>query len=447
MGKTPAKKEDGSKPIIKILLVDDMRDAREGIQKLLQFESEFQVVGQAANGREGVAEANRLKPDIVIMDINMPDMDGLEAAAIITRAMPQVGVIMLSVQDDQDYFQRAMLAGARFFLPKPPDMDRLYTTIRTVYEQNRPLREKFAAIDAGQFYIPQEEKREGELAGHIIVVYSSTGGAGCTVVATSLASGLMREGIKTLLVDGDLQFGDVGAFLDLRSQQNLIDVVETIKDEGDELDVEYFENIIASHNSGMKVLLGPPRPAMGIELRDENPGVVARMVEQIAPHYDFLVVDVGKSIDAVTFSVLQKASKIVLLVNPTLPSIKNTRLVLDLLESQELGGDRICLVVNKGVVDPRQSKGIATEKIQQYLKRQVEGVIPAVSEQIILNAINKGIPVIASDRDTSKSPIKELLALSNHLYKMLMGEEEETDQPAASASSSWLRGIIPGGKK
>src|SRR5688572_16519293 len=255
MGKAPAKKDDGGKGIIKILLVDDMPEAREGIKKLLQFEQEFKVIGTASNGREGVAQAKELKPDIVIMDINMPDMDGLEAAAQITKAMPMVGVIMMSVQDDSDYMQRAMLAGARFFLTKPPDMDKLYTTIRTVYEQYAPLRRQFEAIisGAGLQVMQEEPSGEGGKPGHVIVVYSPTGGSGCTTLATSLASGLMREGIKTLLVDADLQFGDVGAFLDLRAQSTLVDVVETIE----ELDMDYFENIVTTHNSGMKVLLGP----------------------------------------------------------------------------------------------------------------------------------------------------------------------------------------------
>ncbi|MCU0512698.1 MAG: response regulator [Anaerolineae bacterium] len=437
MGKSPAKKDEGSKAGIRILLVDDMPEAREGIKKLLQFEQEFKVVGGASNGREGVAQAKELKPDIVIMDINMPDMDGLEAAALITKALPMVGVIMMSVQDDTDYLQRAMMAGARFFLTKPPDMDKLYNTIRMVYQQYAPLREQFERIAQG-VVIPaaaEEPTGEGGRAGHVIVVYSPTGGAGCTTVATSLASGLMREGIRSLLIDADLQFGDVGAFLDLRPQATLVDVVEAI----DELDIDYFENLVTTHNSGLKVLLGPPRPAMGVSIRDEKPDVLPILLEQIASYYDFVVLDVGKSIDAVTAGVLERASKIVLLVNPSLPSIKNTRLVIDWFDSVGFAADKVSIVLNKAV-DPRQVKGVPPpERIQQFLKRQLEGTIPLVDERIILNAVNKGIPVIASDRDTTKSPIKELTALSNHVYTALMGEEKIVeDQEVKPARGGWF---------
>jgi septum formation inhibitor-activating ATPase MinD len=115
----------------------------------------------------------------------------------------------------------------------------------------------------------------------------------------------------------------------------------------------------------------------------------------------------------------------VLVVNPTLPSIKNTRLVVDWFDSVGFAPEKICVVVNKAVTDPRLAKGMPSpEKIQAYLRRPVEGVIPAVEDRVILNAINKGIPVIASDRDTTKAPIKQLLDLSNHLFRILMGEED-----------------------
>lgn len=429
----------GDKSQIKILLVDDMPEAREGIKKLLQFEQEFKVVGSASNGREGVQQAKELQPDIVIMDINMPDMDGLEAAALITKALPMVGVIMMSVQDDTDYLQRAMMAGARFFLTKPPDMDKLYTTIRAVYNQYKPLRDQFAAIRSGAIPILEERNEDeggGDRAGHLIVVYSPTGGAGCTMLATSLASGLMKEGIKTLLIDGDIQFGDVGAFLDIRSQSTMQEVIENV----DEFDIDFFESIIMTHNSGMKVLLAPPRPAMGFEIRDNQPEAVGQMIDQIVNYYDFVVVDTNSSIDTITASLFERAAKIVLLVNPSLPSIKNTRLVIDWLDSVGLAPEKVCVVLNKAINDPRMAKGVpSAEKIQAYLKRPIEGVIPVVDDRIILNAINKGIPVIASDRDTSKSPIKEMMTLSNHLYRVLMGESEETapQEDKKDSSSSW----------
>lgn len=425
------KQGDGT---ISILLVDDIAETRESIKKLLAFEQDFKVVGSAGNGRDGVQMAKDLKPDIIIMDINMPDMDGLEAAGLITKAVPTAGVIMMSVQDDPDYMQKAMLAGARFFLPKPVTMDQLYSTIRNVYSQYAGIRDQFSRLqDATRERIlaEQVDKKSdgGDRAGHVIAVYSPQGGTGTTMLATSLASGLMKEGIKTLLVDCDLEFGDVGFSLNLKSPTTLVDLVEH---EGD-LDLEYFDSVVSTHNSGMKVLLGPSRPSFGMDIRDSNPQAVASIISQIAGYYDFVILDLGKSIDAVTASLLDITTKIVVVVVPTITCIKNVKLVFDLFDQTGFEPSRTILAINKAIDNPKSKVVIAPDRIQSVLKRPVEGLIPLVDETIILNAIQSGVPVVASDRDTSKAPIKQLMAFSDHLFKQLMGADEffvdENDEP------------------
>jgi pilus assembly protein CpaE len=431
----------GDDSSITILLVDDIAETRESIKKLLAFEQDFKVVGSASNGREGVELAKELEPDIIIMDINMPDMDGLEAAGLITKAVPTAGVIMMSVQSDHDYMQRAMLAGARFFLSKPVNMDQLYSTIRNVYQQYESIRATARHMAESFIAPPPEDTRSGvpgDRAGHIIAVYSPQGGAGCTTVATSLASGLMRDNSKTLLIDCDLEFGDVGVFLEMRSQSTLSDLVAN----ADDLDVEYFDSIVMTHDSGMKVLLGPPRPLFGAEIRDTRPDSVASIIKQVRGYYDFIILDMGKSIDAVADSLLQLADKIVLLTVPTLPSIKNSKLVLDMFEQAGFPAEKTVLVINRALEQSgRNAQRVipTAERIQSFLRRPVEGVIPVVDETIILNAINRGLPVIAADRDTGKAPIKQLMQLSDHLYTSLMGEEDVEvlgEDPSDSKSST-----------
>jgi len=428
------KQTDGT---ISILLVDDIAETRNSIKKLLDFEKDFKVVGEAGNGREGVKQAKDLSPDIVIMDINMPDMDGLEAAGLITKAVPTAGIIMMSVQDDSDYMKKAMLAGARFFLAKPVTMDQLYSTIREVYAQYDGIRRQFEMIEAQRFealsQAAEKKTAEGERAGHIIAVYSPQGGTGTTMLATSLASGLMKENIKTLLVDCDLLFGDVAFSLNLKSPTTLVDLVDH---EGD-LDIEYFDSIVSTHNSGMKVLIGPNRPAFGMDVRDSNPEAVASVVKQVAGHYDFIVLDLGKSIDVVTASLLEIATKIVVVVVPTITCIKNVKLVLDLFDETGFEPSRTVLTINKAVDNPRSRVVIAPERIQSVLKRPVEGLIPLVDETMILNAIQSGVPVVASDRDTTKAPIKQLLALSDHIFSQLMGSDDFFDDDEPQEKRSW----------
>ena len=92
---------------IRVLIVDDVSETRENIRKLLQFENDVEVVGAAANGRAGIEAAKDLKPDVILMDINMPDMDGITATEHIKQILPSAQIIILSVQSDSNYMRRA----------------------------------------------------------------------------------------------------------------------------------------------------------------------------------------------------------------------------------------------------------------------------------------------------------------------------------------------------
>src|SRR5271165_4821488 len=100
------------KNVIRVIIVDDIPETRENLKKLLAFETDIEVVGTASTGREGLEMSKELKPDIILMDINMPDMDGISATELIGKEVPDAQVVMMSVQSEADYLRRAMLAGA-----------------------------------------------------------------------------------------------------------------------------------------------------------------------------------------------------------------------------------------------------------------------------------------------------------------------------------------------
>lgn len=410
--------------MIQVLIVDDIQETRENIKKLLSFEDEFKVVGSVGTGREAIRATLETMPDIVIMDINMPDMDGIQATNEITKAVPTAAVIMMSVQTDADYMRKAMQAGARQFLGKPIDPDELYGTIRSVYKNYEPIRRQAMAMQD----VPMEMRKAkapssgdgGEVrAGNILVVYSPQGGVGCTTLATNLAAGLMRKGVKVLLIDADLQFGDVGVFLKLSSQSTLLDLVNKI----DDLDTDFFDSIVATHESGLKVLLGPQRPEFAEEV-ESVPTAVARIIEKIASSYDFIVVDTSRKIDEQLLSLTDVATKVVLVATPTLAAVKNTRFVIDLFDRLNYSPDKTLFVLNR-VEDERQKNRVTipTEVIEKHLKRSTVAKIP-LNEPLVLSAVNKGVPVVAS-RDRSKSPVKEMLDFADHMYNTLMHSEEE----------------------
>src|ERR1700690_4215917 len=165
---------------IRVLIVDDVADTRENVRKLLQFEADVDVVGAARSGKEGIKLSQELDPDVVLMDINMPDIDGISATESIRQKSPQIQVIILSVQNDQNYMRRAMLAGARDFLTKPPVGDELISAIRRAGEMSRSERSKSAqarvasvALGAGQVAGPGLVSLS---QGKIITIYSPKGG-------------------------------------------------------------------------------------------------------------------------------------------------------------------------------------------------------------------------------------------------------------------------------
>lgn len=430
----------GDNDVITIMLVDDIPETRENIKKLLAFEPDFKVVGSFGTGREAVNQSKELRPDIVIMDINMPDMDGIQATSEITKALPTTAVIMMSVQNDPDYLRKAMLAGARNFLTKPIDTDELYNTIRTVYSRNKPIAEQYRALeDRGVIDINRTIANEaGDVRpGHIILVYSPQGGSGKTTLATNIASGLMKKGIRVLLIDADTQFGDVGVFLKLQGQSTLADLVTMV----DDVDVEFFDSVVTTHESGLKVLLGPARPEYADEV-EANPTALARIIEQVSNRYDFIVIDTSTHISEMLLSLMDLAEKIVLVTTPTLSGVKNARFMLELFDQLNYPQNKIAFVLNKTEDErARNRTTIPSEIIEKHLKHPIQARIPS-DERVIQNAINKGVPVIASQRDRNKSPIRELIDLSDRIYNTLTDDMDPTpalNEPQKKRSGIGLR--------
>ena len=118
---------------IKILLADDHPVVREGLFAMLSREHDFEVVGEAKDGVEAVNKANELNPDVVLMDLRMPEMDGVEAMRQIRSTMPNVKFIILTTYSDDDYIFSGIEAGARAYLLKDAPRDELFKAIRAVH--------------------------------------------------------------------------------------------------------------------------------------------------------------------------------------------------------------------------------------------------------------------------------------------------------------------------
>ncbi|MCL4440412.1 MAG: response regulator transcription factor, partial [Firmicutes bacterium] len=127
---------------ITVLIADDIPGTREDIKRLLYFEDDIKIVGEAGDGDEAVKLSESLKPDVILMDVNMPRMDGIKASELITVKNPESAIVIVSIQGEQEYLRKAMAAGARDYLVKPFSSGELAETIRKVsdYSRRRRLR-------------------------------------------------------------------------------------------------------------------------------------------------------------------------------------------------------------------------------------------------------------------------------------------------------------------
>jgi len=406
---------------IRVLIVDDIPETRENVRKLLYFEKDIEVVGAAANGTEGIELATNLRPDIVLMDINMPDIDGISATQSISESVPEVQIIMMSVQGETDYLRRSMLAGAREFLVKPFSADELTASIRRVYQ----LKPRMAPVKP-EILRPQTRMPEGGYQtlmtmreGQVITIYSPKGGSGCSTIAANLAIALKDREDRVAIVDGDLQFGDVGVLLNLQANRSIADLIPYM----DNLDTDLLSDIMLTHPSGMKILLAPPGPDTAEVVSAEH---IREILKNLKPTYDYTVVDTSSFLDDVTLTILEVSDCILLVITPDIPTIKNARLFLEVLEALN-HLDKTKLVINK----VGRKDGITDKDIMAHIKHTVWATIPRDNGTVVA-AANQGIPLVIGGQ---KSPVaKGIIHLADLIDAEKTAEAERAQQEAAKAT-------------
>lgn len=409
---------------IRVLIVDDIPETRENLKKMLYFESDIEVVGTAASGEEGIEMAKKYKPHVVLMDINMPGLDGISASEAITREVPFAQVVMMSVQSEADYLRRSMLAGARDFLTKPFTMDELLATIHRVYAMSVQVR---AAMPATQGVVPQAVPTEPEKLGKLIAVYSPKGGVGCTTVAINLATALCKVNseLKVAIVDCSLQFGDVGISLNLRANRSIVDLAEN----ADDLDAELIASaMMTDERSNLKVLLAPPKPEMADLVTADH---VRTILEMLKGLFDYVVVDMGSTIQDTELSVFDLSDRIVLVTAPDLPAIKDVRFFFELIEVLEYPREKVLLVLNKS--DPKT--GISVRVIENNLKHKVFAEIP-VEARVALRSVNQGIPYVIMPGVDRRLP---LIQATERFARGIIEEFAEKEEAVTEEKSSLRR--------
>lgn len=377
--------------MIRVLIADESSVVTDNITRRLALEDDIEVCGSAPDGESAMQEALWLRPDIAVIDSGLPGMDGGQTTEMLTQCLPSTGVIMTSMEDENDAYRLAMLAGAREFLKKPFRGDELVAAVRRVHafgQRRAAAPEAPVAVIASEPAAPVVVATPPPAAvmGSVTAVIAGKGGVGKTVVAINLATALRgSRPRRVVLVDLSLQFGDVGASLALPADRTVADLLA-----GEHLaDHELVRDTLVAGPAGISVLLAPSTPDVAEYVTASH---LARLIQTLRADFDHIVLDTPTHLNDATLGVLGLADHIVLVTDLSVPGVKNTRLVRGVLDALEVLPTRVLVVANH-----RESAGeLDAGGAGSFLGTAIAADIP-FDAKVVATSVNAGVPFVVSD--------------------------------------------------
>jgi len=384
--------------LITLVIADDSSNTREDIKRLLSFEEDIEVIGEAGDGEEAVRVVRELKPNIVLMDINMPVMDGISATEMISEQVPQAAVVIISIQGEQEYLRRAMAAGASDYLTKPFSSQELVDAIRRANEKAKKRQDRLVRTHEGP---------EPVLSGTIVVVFGTKGGVGRTTLTCNLAAVLAQDfNQRVTVVDLDTAGGDVAVLLNLNLSGGISDLAKEL-----EINREVADGYIEKHSTGIRVLGAiASREDDLLDLATRIPEILG----SIRQGCNYVLVDTPPVINAAVAHALDMADEILLVGQPDLPSLRRLKGDVEFLNSNQLG-DKVRVVMNNASSD----SGLKPAELEKTLGLSFYAVVTA-DIRTVQAAANKGTPFCVSNKASRVAQDVHKLA-----EKMLRKEEEE----------------------
>lgn len=399
---------------IKVLVVEGQTSGGQSITKLLEFNPNITSVGRVVTAKEAIERTRLLHPDIVLMDANLPDMDGITATELISAEAPSVSVIMMSDQMEKDYLRRAMLAGAKNFLTKPFTGGELFQAVNEVFEYEQKRR------NTGKF------GRKSASKSKVISVFSTKGGVGKTTIASNLAMALaIRTDTRVAIVDADFQFGDVTLFLNATPRTTIVDLVRDI----DQLDDAMLESYMTDCKENLKVLAAPLRPEEADLITGSHLTAILRVMKQ---SYDYVIIDTAPSFQDTVLAALDASDQVLVISVTDLPTIKNVKIGLEVMETLGYTEEKIKPVLNKAEVKSQ----LDLREVQDSLKYIFTGSVPN-DDKIVIASVNKGIPFVISNPDSSVTQGIFRIA------KGIAGIDWKADEPPAPIKPAIKKPAIP----
>ncbi|HBV98142.1 MAG: histidine kinase [Peptococcaceae bacterium BICA1-7] len=402
---------------ITVLIADDIAATREDIKRLLYFEEDITIIGEAGDGDEAVIMSDSLKPDVILMDVNMPRVDGIKASEMITVKNPESSIIIISIQGEQEYLRKAMAAGARDYLVKPFSSSELAETIRKVSDYSRKRRLRLVE---GGGPTPAAPSRE---PGKIITLFSSKGGVGKTTTACNLAISIVQRARKKVaLVDMDLQGGDVSVFLNISAKGGVSDVVQ----ESDYSDPSLLETYLCPHMSGIRVLPAPGSPEQAeLVAASHAEGILKALKDS----YDYIIVDTAAAINEITLVCLEMSDQILVLLNQELPSLRHARVNMEILEKLGL------TFKSRLILNRYRNDGLKLKDLEKNINSSINATLPDDGETVSMS-INKGQPFVMT------RPSAEITSQLGNLASSLTPEQTRAAKGPDGAEETPRKSLI-----
>jgi pilus assembly protein CpaE len=377
---------------IKVVIVDDIVETRDHLAKLLGFETDIVVAGSVGSGEEALKLASENAVDVLLLDINMPGMDGIQTAEQLSVRAPATSIIMMSVQGEPDYLRRAMLAGAREFLVKPFSSDELSASIRQVHQRDRQKMDRAAAsAPASGNGAHVDTPRRGP--GQVVTFFAPKGGVGRTTLAVNFAVAAKTELNKRVaLVDGGLQFGDVGVLLNLNPKnQSIADLARELQTG----DTDTVESTLVDHSTGIRVLMAPPSPEMAELI---TPDHLTRIISALRQTHDLVVIDSTALLQDATLAFFDQSDVILTVLTLEITNIKNIRQFLALADQLGYSEEKVQLVLNRA----DSGYGIRLQDVESSIGRKISHTVVSDGRTVVF-ALNRGVPFVVAARQTRVS--------------------------------------------
>lgn len=364
---------------IRVCLVDDEESVIDLMKEQLSFDDRIEVVGTGHNGREALRLANSLRPDVMVLDIQMPILNGLEACARITSAFPSTAVVIATGNRGDEFMRAAMQAGAKDFLDKP-----------------------ISAAQLAEGIVKANEKRDANAPSRgfasVWAYYAAKASAGASMLAVNTAVDLASLGYNVLMVDLDTNTGDAARYLGHTFTEDGADVftrLAQIKDIKKETVEPLIRKVVLPVTPRLTIdaLITPgqfvaPSPRSGDMLRD--------LFDLLITMYDYIVVDVppGRLFDRHVGAVLDFAERFFMVANSETSALHGVLSTTAMLERSGWSFDRLSLVLS-GLI--AQSQFNARQWLIDHKVPLRELLNMPVDARACAWSIQRGVPVLFSD--------------------------------------------------